>query len=200
MVPIVSGWDGPEPLAPIEPEPRAASEPGVEVVVGVIGRAHGVHGEVVVDVRTDEPERRFAAGQVLRAESTTRSFRVVSSRLHGTRRLIRFAELSDRTSAEQVRGLRLVIDVDPAELPSGPEEYFDRQLVGLTVRSADDPHLGRVVSVLHLPHQDLLEISVADGSRQLVPFVSALVPEIDLIQRTILLANVPGLLGDDPAV
>jgi 16S rRNA processing protein RimM len=165
------------------------------VTVGVVGRPHGVRGEVVIEVRTDEPDRRFAAGQVLRAEDTTRTFRVVSSRPHGDRLLVRFAELGDRTAAEQARGIRLVADVDAAERPSGPEEYFDRQLVGLGVLAADGNPVGSVRAVLHLPEQDLLEIDSAAGVR-LVPFVTALVPEIDLAAGRLRLADVPGLLGD----
>lgn len=161
----------------------------------MVGRPHGLRGEVLVDVRTDEPDRRFAPGQILRAEDTTRTFRVLSSRPLGDRLLVRLAELGDRTAAEQARGIRLVVDVDPAERPSEPEEYFDRQLVGLSVVSADDSPVGSVTAVLHLPGQDLLEIDTS-GGRRLVPFVTALVPEVDIAAHRLRLADVPGLLGD----
>jgi 16S rRNA processing protein RimM len=184
-----------------EPVERAASvgrqpaEP-VEVLVGVVGRAHGIRGEVAIDLRTDEPARRFAAGSILRGDDTTRTFRVVSSLLHGGRWLLAFAELSDRTAAEQARGIRLVTDVDPTERPADPEEYFDRQLVGLTVLAHDGADLGRVTGVLHHPGQDLLEVQ-GDQARHLIPFVSAIVPGVDLAAGTLRLANVPGLLGED---
>jgi 16S rRNA processing protein RimM len=178
---------------------RERPEP-VEVVVGVVGRAHGIRGEVVIDVRTDEPDRRFAVGQILRAEDTTRTFRVVSSRLHSGRWLLGFSELADRSAAEQARGIRLVIDVDPHERPADPEEYFDRQLVGLTVLAAGGATVGRVTGVLHHAEQDLLEVQ-GDDTRHLIPFVRAIVPEVDLAAGTLRLADVPGLLGDeDPEV
>ncbi len=186
-------------MAASEGESERLKEPSgrepLEVRVGVVGRAHGVKGEVAVEVRTDEPERRFAAGQILRIEDTTRTLRVVSSRFHGRRLLVRFAEFGDRTAAERSLGVTLVADVDPAERPVDPEEYFDRQLVGLSVRSADGPIVGTVAAVLHLPEQDVLEID-ADGARHLVPFVAALVPEVDLSSGEVRLADVRGLLGE----
>ncbi len=169
----------------------------LEVVVGVVGRAHGIRGDVTIDVRTDEPDRRFAVGQILRAEDATRTFRVVSSRSHSGRLLVLFAELSDRTSAEQARGIRLVTDVDPTERPADPDEYFDRQLVGLDVLTVDGVEVGRVTGVLHHPEQDVLEVR-GDGTQHLIPFVSAIVPEVDLAAGTLRLADIPGLLGDLP--
>jgi len=183
-----------------ESERRGSESAGlIEVVVGAIGRAHGIRGEVVIDVRTDEPERRFAAGSILRVEDTTRTFRVVSSRLHSGRWLLGFAEIADRTGAEQARGIRLVTDVDPTERPADPDEYFDRQLVGLTVLGADGATVGRVTGVLHHPEQDLLEVQ-GDQARHLIPFVSAIVPEVDLAAGSLRLADVPGLLGEDSDV
>jgi 16S rRNA processing protein RimM len=88
-----------------------------------------------------------------------------------------------------------VTEVDPAERPADPEEYYDRQLVGLTVLDAAGATLGPVTAVLHLPEQDLLEIDLA-GERRLVPFVGALVSEVDLASGTVRLVDVPGLLRD----
>ena len=174
----------------------------VEVVVGLIGRAHGIRGDVTIDVRTDEPERRFAVGESLRAEDGRRTFTVESSREHSGRLLVRFVELPDRTAAEAVRGTVLVVDVDPAEVPEDEDEYYDRQLVGLRALAADGTEIGPVVSVLHLPSQDTLEIRTADGMR-LVPFVTAVVPRVDLASGALHLADLPGLLtemdDEDPA-
>jgi 16S rRNA processing protein RimM len=167
----------------------------IEVVVGAIGRAHGIRGDVAIDVRTDEPEVRFAAGAVLRAEGTGRTFTVTTSREHSGRLLVHFDELADRTVAEAARGTVLVVDVDPAELPAEDEEFYDRQLVGLEAVGADGTVVGPVRSVLHLPMQDTLEIETADGVR-LVPFVTAVVPRVDLAAGRLHLADVPGLLTD----
>jgi 16S rRNA processing protein RimM len=167
----------------------------VEVVVGVIGRPHGVRGEVAVEPRTDEPDRRFAAGQRLRSEGSPRTFTVASTRWHSGRLLVCFAGLDDRTAAESVRGVRLVVDVDPDERPEEPGEYYDRQLVGLAVRTAEGVPVGEVLAVLHLPAQDVLEIRTADGPR-LVPFVADLVPEVDLEGQVLTVADRAGLLAE----
>jgi 16S rRNA processing protein RimM len=168
----------------------------VEVVVGVIGRPHGVHGEVAVELRTDEPARRFAPGQQLRAEDTSQFFTVLSTRNHAGGLLVRFDEVADRTTADSVRGTLLVADVEADERPGHAEEFYDRQLIGLVARTADETVIGRVISVLHLPQQDLLELDTSPGSR-LIPFVEALIPEIDLERGWLRIADVPGLLADE---
>jgi 16S rRNA processing protein RimM len=168
----------------------------VEVVVGVVGRPHGVHGEVAVEPRTDEPDRRFAAGQELRVEGSSRPFTVASVRHHDGRLLIAFVGLTDRTAAEAIRGVRLVADVDPDERPVEPVEFYDRQLVGLRVQTPDGADVGVVISVLHPPAQDLLEIKTANQIR-LVPFVAALVPDVDLDGGVLTVANLAGLLSED---
>ena len=81
------------------------------------------------------------------------------------------------------------------ERPSEPEEYFDRQLAGLRVLDAAGKHAGEVVEVLHLPAQDCLVVETGAG-RRLVPFVSALVPRVDLEAGEVQLADVGGLLED----
>jgi 16S rRNA processing protein RimM len=167
----------------------------LEVVVGVIGRAHGIRGDVTIDVRTDEPERRFAVGQVLRAEEGPRRFTVTAARDHSGRLLVHFAELADRTAAEAARSTVLVADVDPAELPEEEDAYYDHQLVGLSVLAADGSRVGTVRDVLHLPLQDTLEVDTPAGVR-LVPFVAAVVPTVDLEARALHLADVVGLLED----
>jgi len=167
----------------------------MDTVVGVIGRPHGVRGEVAVELRTDEPERRFAPGQVLRDEGGTRAFTVQSARDHSGRLLVKFAEVTSRDAAEALRATSLVAVVEPDERPLEPEEFYDRQLIGLRVRSLDGAEVGTVGSVLHLPTQDVLEVKVADGTR-LVPFVAALVPEIDLEAGFLTVADVAGLLDD----
>ena len=168
----------------------------VDVVVGVVGRPHGVRGEVAVQPRTDEPERRFAPGSVLRAEGSSRTLTVEGLRWHSGRLLLRFAGFDDRTGIESVRGLVLVADVDPDEPPEEPGEYYDRQLVGLAVQTAAGVHVGEVASVLHLPAQDVLEVATAAGPR-LVPFVAALVPDVDLARRLITVVEQAGLLSEE---
>jgi len=175
----------------------------VEVVVGVIGRAHGVRGEVAVEPRTDEPELRFADGAVLAVEGSTARFTVAGIRwqaaagTNGRRLLVSFAELDDRNDAEAVRGTILVTQVDQAERPADPEEFYDRQLVGLRVVDAHGVDRGEVAEVLHLPFQDLLQVRTPTGIRS-VPFVATIVPDVDLDNGRVVLADLPGLLDDLP--
>jgi len=167
----------------------------VEVRVGVIGRAHGVRGDVTVDVRTDDPDVRFADGAVLRDEATGRELTIAGSRWHSGRLLVRFDGITDRTQAEQARGAVLVVDVDADDRPADPDELYDRQLVGLRVLDAAGTERGRVDRVVHLPGQDLLEVDTPVGPR-LVPFVAEIVVDVDLPTATVRLADVPGLLDD----
>lgn len=168
----------------------------VEVVVGVVGRPHGVRGEVTVEPRTDEPDRRFASGQRLLVEESARPLTVASLRHHDGRLLVRFVGLTDRTAVEAIRGARLIAEVDANERPAEPAEFYDRQLVGLKVRTPNAGVVGAVTSVLHLPGQDLLEIRTATEVR-LVPFVAALVPDVDLEAGVLTVVDLAGLLSED---
>ncbi len=169
----------------------------VEVVVGLVGRAHGLRGEVSVLTSTDEPEVRFASGAVLRVEGTARTLTVVSSRWHSGALLVCFREAPDRTAAESLRGLSLAVLVDADARPAAPEEFYDRHLRGLRVLDHTGAEVGEVTDVVHLPAQDLLVVQTPAGERY-VPFVAALVPDVDLAAGTCRLAAVEGLL-DDPA-
>ena len=162
------------------------------VVVGRIGRAHGLRGEVFVEPRTDEPERRFAVGESLR--TPTGRLTVAATRVHSGRLVVRFEELDGRTAAEAARGTELTCAIDPSERPEDPEEFYDHQLVGLQVETTDGKQVGELLRVEHGAAQDLLVIGTP-GGEVLFPFVSVLVPEVDLPGRRIVLDDRPGLLG-----
>jgi len=170
----------------------------VHVVIGRIGRAHGVRGEVAVEVRTDEPDRRFAENAVLDTDPSARGpLTVVATRWHQGRLLVRFTGIDDRTQAETLRGTMLVVDVDEAERLTDPDEFYDHQLIGLNVVTTDGQAVGAVTDVLHLPAQDVLAIERADGVEVLVPFVADLVPRIDLDARVVAVVARPGLLDPE---
>jgi 16S rRNA processing protein RimM len=172
----------------------------IEVVVGRIGKPHGIRGEVTLDVRTDEPERRFAPGTTLRAEAPAGADRrpstltVARSRWHQSTLLVTFEELADRNAAEAARGTVLHATIGHDEVPEDPDEYYDHQLIGLAVVDLDGAHLGEVMAVVHGSAQDLLTIRTPDGRDALVPFVTALVPEVDLEGRRVVVADRPGLV------
>lgn len=167
----------------------------VEVIVGTVGRPHGLAGEVTVLARTDEPERRFARGALLRSDEGGLELTVAGHRWHGSILLVSFAGVADRFAAEQLRGVVLTAQVSKSAQPEGVDEYYDRQLVGLAVCTADGVRHGDVVAVQHLPSQDLLVVRTPSGQR-LVPFVSDLVPTVDLAAGTCTVVAIPGLLDD----
>jgi 16S rRNA processing protein RimM len=168
----------------------------VEVVVGRVGRPHGIRGEVSVEVRTDEPERRLAPGTTVRTDPALAGpLTIASGRVHSGRLLLSFEGHRDRTAAERLRGVLLVADVDPHERPEDPEEFYDHQLVGLAVRTVAGDDVGTLAEVLHLPGQDVLSVNRPDGTEVLVPFVRELVPEVDLDGGTVLVDPPPGLLS-----
>lgn len=165
------------------------------VVIGRIARAHGLRGELGVQIRTDEPERRFAAGSSVVCGD--RTLTITSSRHHSGRLLVTFEQISDRTAAEALHGSVLEAHIDPADLPDDPEEFYDHQLVGLEARRGDTV-IGTVTAVLHLPDQDSLAVDV-DGREVLIPFVTELVPVVDVAAGFVTVADVPGLLDPQQA-
>ena len=172
----------------------------IEVVVGRIGRPHGLRGELTVELRTDEPERRWVAGARLRAEAprgssfTASSLVVESVRWHQGTLLVRFEGVADRTAAEAVRDVVVHALVDAHERPEDPEEYYDHQLVGLGVLDEAGARIGEVIELVH-GAQDLLVVRTPDGRDALVPFVAALVPRVDLDEGVVVVADRPGLVS-----
>ena len=166
----------------------------VDVLVGTVGRAHGLRGEVSVHVRTDEPERRFAVGATLTVAGRPRT--VASARWHSGTLLLRLDRVGDRTGAEALRGQELWARVPAGEAPAEEGEYWDRQLVGLTVLDAAGSAAGTIAEVLHLPAHDTLVVRTASGDR-LIPFVEALVPVVDLAAGHVQVADVGGLLIEE---
>lgn len=179
-----------------------------DVVVGRIGKAHGIKGELSVEPRTDEPERRFTVGAVLTTQAPQggtplgpgrpSQVTVQALRWHQSRLLVWFEEIRDRNQAEAARGLVLLASVDEDEAPEDPDEFYDHQLVGLPVYTVDGDRVGELSEVVHGSAQDLLSVRAEDGREILVPFVSELVPTVDVPGRRIVVQDRPGLLA--PAV
>jgi len=178
----------------------------MRVVVGRIGRPHGIRGEVVIGVRTDEPDLRFAVGATLDARSTSddagpengaggERLTVASVRWHSGQLLVAFAGITDRTAASELTGSWL--SVDSSQLPDtgDPDEFRDYELIGLSVRTRAGDPVGVVTDVLHYG-QDLLVVRRQDepGGEALVPFVKAIVPEVDLRGGVVVIDPPPGLL------
>jgi 16S rRNA processing protein RimM len=174
----------------------------MQLVVGRISRPHGIRGEVAVDVRTDEPGLRFAPGTVLATEPAAAGpLTVDAARWHSGRLLVSFGGITDRNRADELRGLLLVIDSAEVGDSADPDEFHDHQLIGLAVLTSAGQRVGVVSEVLH-HGQDLLVISPdtpRSAEQILVPFVAALVPEVDVAAGRLVIDPPPGLLDPDEA-
>ncbi|MGW4884020.1 ribosome maturation factor RimM [Streptomyces murinus] len=169
----------------------------MQLVVARIGRAHGIKGEVTVEVRTDEPELRLAPGAVLATDpAATGPLTIETGRVHSGRLLLRFAGVTDRTGAEALRNTLLIADVDPEEMPEGEDEYYDHQLMDLDVVTEDGVEVGRITEISHLPSQDLFIVERPDGTEVMIPFVEEIVAEIDLEEQRAVITPPPGLIDD----
>lgn len=182
------------------------------LVVGQIGKPHGIRGEVSVVVRTDEPEERFVAGSVF-ATKVPRDRRVSAApagagvlyqvpaalhleaiRWHQGRGIAQFEGVHDRNVAEALRGVFLQVDSDTLTPPDDPDEFHDHQLVGLRVESVAGALLGTVANIDHAPSSDLIVLDKTDGGTALIPFVSQMVPSVDVPGGRIVVDLPEGLL------
>ncbi|HEX8344273.1 MAG TPA: ribosome maturation factor RimM [Actinoplanes sp.] len=191
------------------------------LVVGHIGKPHGIRGEVLVTVRTDEPEARFVAGSVFTTEvprdrrvntgpardatapaakppgvrwQVPETLTLESLRWHQGRVIAVFEGIHDRNIAEMLRGVLLCVDSADVPPPDDPDEFHDHQLVGLTVQSVDGEALGEVVGIDHAAASDLIVVRRSDGGTALIPFVRQIVPEVDVKGGRVVVDPPEGLL------
>lgn len=169
-------------------------QPGSDTqrVVGRVGRPHGLRGEVTVQVRTDSPEQRFIPGARFGA-GAGRTLTVDAVRPHAGMLLVRFVGIPDRAAAQTLQGILLTVEI--TELPelADPDEFYDHQLEGLVAVRRDGVVLGTVREIVHAPASDLLVLETGKGAA-LVPFVRAIVPEVDLATGRVVLDPPAGLL------
>ncbi len=173
----------------------------MELTVGRVAKAHGIGGELVVEIRTDDPAARFAPGNTLRGKAPRgggeRGYVVESVREHGGRLLVRLAGVGDRDAAEKLRGTLFVVDSDELPPIDEPDTYYDHQLEGLGVRTTAGQDVGVVTEVLHTAAGELLAVRREEGPgsvEALVPFVSAIVTSVSLTDRVIEIDPPEGLL------
>jgi 16S rRNA processing protein RimM len=166
----------------------------MQLVVGRIRRPHGVRGDVTVEVRTDDPGGRFAVGATLATDPAERGpLTVKASRWHSGVLLVRFAGVEDRTTAEDLRGTWLVMDSADLGPTADPDEFYDHELIGLAAVTVGGEPVGVVTDVRH-QGQDLLVIESPAEPELLVPFVAAIVPEVDVAAGRLVIDPPPGLL------
>jgi 16S rRNA processing protein RimM len=175
---------------------RSPDGPGPLIAVGRVGPARGVRGAVFVEPWTDVPDERFADGALLRTDPDPGSgheLRVESANSSSGKLVVQFDGVHDRAGAEALRGTTLFID--PADRPplDDPDEFYDTDLVGLAARTVDGTDLGPVRDVLHASGAVYLVVEI-DGQDRLIPFVTAVVPTVDLAGGRVVVDPPPGLL------
>ena len=162
----------------------------MQLVVGRIGRAHGVLGEATIEVRTDDPDLRFALGEKLTLENGN-TLTISSNRWHNQILLLSFNGINDRNKIEELRDKLLYAEVDTKA--NQPGEYHFQQLIGCQVILADGSKLGEVKEIVQLPGQDLLSVESAKGE-VLIPMVKQIIVSIDVDQKIIQINPPEGLL------
>jgi 16S rRNA processing protein RimM len=183
--------------------PRSSSESKparTQLRVGRLLKAHGLKGALKLELYTDDPDGRFVPGAVFTLQVpesspwhgksvTVREFRWMNSHP-----VVFLEDVDDRSAAESLVRAILWIDQDGAIESSEDDAWYDHQLVGLDV-IRDGETVGRVLRVDHFPAQDLL--IVRSGDREvLVPFVKAIVPEVDVAAGRVVVTPPPGLFED----
>jgi len=171
----------------------------MQLSVARVSKAHGLKGEVALDLRTDDPESRLATGERLETvPADAGPLTVTHAREHQGRWLVTFAEISDRTAAEELRGTELVVEADASD---EEDAWYPHELEGLRVELADGTVVGTVITLEYQPaHESLLiEENLPDGgtARTLVPFVLAIVPVVDVAGGRVVLTPPGGLLARD---
>ncbi|NBY51604.1 MAG: ribosome maturation factor RimM [Actinobacteria bacterium] len=164
------------------------------LVVGRIGRAHGVRGEATIEIRTDNPDSRFAIGNTLQTDPSDKGpLTIRDARFHSGTLLLSFNGVDDRNGVEALRNVFLMADVNPEEANLSNDDFHISQIVGCQVLDSSAKDWGVVTDVLHLPAQDTLVINY-EGREILVPFVKAFVPTIDVEKKVIIVNEIEGLL------
>ncbi|HET8601554.1 MAG TPA: ribosome maturation factor RimM [Segeticoccus sp.] len=170
----------------------------MQVRVARIGKAHGLRGEVTVQVHTDNPEERFAPGtRFVTRPASAGPLTLRSVRQHGETTLLGFAEATDRTAAEALRGTELYLEAAEHEPAGGEEGWYEDELVGLVAVTPSGERLGTVRALEMRPVQDLLVLTLEDGGEARIPFVEQLVPEVDLAGGRVVVDPPEGLLELD---
>lgn len=167
----------------------------MDLVVGRLGRPQGVRGEITVELRTDDPEARFAPGSVLRTEPASRGpLTVLESRPRSGGLVVAFEGVTDREGAEALRGTVLVVDTATLPPIEDEDEWYDHQLVGLAVVDVEGTPVGTLTEVVHTAASDLLAVRAEDGREHLVPFVREMVPTVDVPGGRVVVDPPDGLL------
>jgi 16S rRNA processing protein rimM len=158
----------------------------MQLTAAIVGPAHGLRGEVILDVRSDDPEV-LAPGASLEIAGRGAALTVRSVRVHKDRVLASFEECASREDAEALRGARLLVEEHEEE-----DAWYPHQLKGLAARTPAGEDLGTVTGLTPGAAQDLLLVKTPAGT-VMVPFVTQLVPTVDVEGGVVIIDAPPGL-------
>jgi 16S rRNA processing protein RimM len=163
------------------------------LVVGRIGKARGIKGQAFVAPFTDDPDIRFAVGSVLLTEPTTAGPLTVAAFSEASGCVVLgFEGVEDRNAIEALRGVSLLIPRSQRPVLDDPDDFYTSDLLGLEASTTSGRALGPVRDVIDIAGTDYLVLDV-EGVERLVPFVSALVPTVDVAGGVIVIDPPEGL-------
>jgi 16S rRNA processing protein RimM len=166
----------------------------LELVVARIGRAHGIRGEVTIELRTDNPAERFEIGSIFKTEPAKFApLEIASVRDHNGTLLLSFKGRVDRNSVEELRNVLLIAEVDIPTPSAEDNEFHATLLLGCRVFTEAKEELGEVIDILQLPTQDTLVVE-RNGEEILIPFVKKHVPIVDVKAKKIVVREMEGLI------
>ena len=165
--------------------------------VGKIVGTHGIKGELKIVSRTDFPDIRFAAGNVLHIfhDSIPEPVpaTVQSARIHKNTYLLKFAEFDNINDVERFRGGTLKVpEEDLVELPEG--EYYYHEIIGCRVVTEDGQEIGTVSDILHTGANDVWTVKRMNGKDVLVPVIDDVVLDVNVSERVITIRLLEGML------
>ncbi|QQB14030.1 ribosome maturation factor RimM [Brevibacterium casei] len=166
----------------------------MDTVIARLGKPHGIRGEFTVEVRTDRPEERLVPGMTFATDPDIGELTLKSARWHRDRLLLTFDEVADRTRAEEIRNTLILSPQDDED--DDAEAWYLDDLIGLAA-FVGETQVGEVVDVTNGTAQDLLHLRHVDGHEVLVPFVAAIVPDVDIEAGRIMLTPPAGLLDTE---
>ncbi|NLN69259.1 MAG: 16S rRNA processing protein RimM [Chloroflexi bacterium] len=159
------------------------------LVLGKLRRAHGISGELTLEVYTRMPEL-LDAGQVIFIGETYQAFTIQSTRPKGKLLLLKFAEIKDRTEASALTNQ--LVYTKSEHLPSLPEDdFYLHELIGLDVFDTDDNHLGVLTEILETGANDVYLVRDSAGVEVLIAAVEEQILEIDLEQGRMTVLIIP---------
>jgi 16S rRNA processing protein RimM len=166
------------------------------LAVGKLRHAHGLHGEILMEVLTDFPER-FLPGVILYLDSGNDQLHLIKCRPHREGLLMTFEGYITPEEISQFRNQ--IVYVKAADRPPlAAGEYYHHQLIGLHATTDAGASIGTVTEILETGASDVLVIRPEIGPEVLIPIVDTFIQNIDLTQRQITIHTIPGLLAEEP--